>query len=415
LRLSAPQHVFLNELKTKYRAYVAGFGGGKTYVGCLDLLLFAAKHPKTVQGYFAPSYRDIKDTFWPTIEEAGEPLGFRCDIKRADKEVHLYRGSKYFGAIVCRSMDDPGSIVGFKIARASVDELDTMPTDKAQHAWRKIIARMRLIIPGEQNGIGVTTTPEGYKFVYEQFARAPTESYSMVQASSYENAEYLPPDYIDSLLETYPSELVSAYVNGEFVNLKSGAVYRQYSREKNRSNETIREKEPLHIGMDFNIQHMAASIFVQRPDGWHAIAELYDVLDTPTMAQMIKGRYPDHPIYVYPDASGQNASSKGASQSDVSILTQAGFTVRAKKANPAVKDRYMSVNKAFEVGKLWVNDKAAPRIAECLEKQAFDANGEPEKPKQNGFDHQNDATGYFVYWHMPVVKPVIVTNIGFVN
>ena len=174
--LSAPQDIFLRSLGTKFRAYVGGFGSGKTFVGCLDLLIFAGQHPGLAQGYFAPTYRDIRDTFWPTLEEAGEMLGFRVVVRRADKEVHLFRGRIYYGVIVCRSMDDPGGIVGFKIARALVDEIDIMPVDKATAAWRKIIARMRQVVPGVVNGIGVTTTPEGFKFVYQAFKESPKGS-----------------------------------------------------------------------------------------------------------------------------------------------------------------------------------------------------------------------------------------------
>lgn len=51
----------------------------------------------------------------------------------------------------------------------------------------------------------------------------------MVQASFYENAKNLPDDYIDSLNETYDEELVRAYVGGEFVNLKTGTVYKNFN------------------------------------------------------------------------------------------------------------------------------------------------------------------------------------------
>jgi hypothetical protein len=45
-------------------------------------------------------------------------------------------------------MEKPGSIVGFKIGNAMVDELDVMAAAKAQQAWRKIIARMRYKVMG---------------------------------------------------------------------------------------------------------------------------------------------------------------------------------------------------------------------------------------------------------------------------
>jgi hypothetical protein len=408
ITLSAPQGIFLSELDTKFRAYVGGFGAGKTYVGSLDLGLFAARHPGLVQGYFAPTYRDIRDTFWPTIDEAGQSLGFRVKVKSADKEVELYRGRGYYGTIICRSMDDPGGIVGFKIARANVDEIDVLAAEKARNAWRKIIARMRLNVPGVVNGIGVTTTPEGFRFVYETFKRNPTANYSMVQASTYENERFLPPDYIQSLRDTYPQELIDAYLMGEFVNLTSGTVYRNYDRARCRSKETIRPLEPLHIGQDFNVGQMASVVNVQRGDDWHVVAELAGITDTPHLIETIHQKWPDRKIYVYPDASGKSRKTVNASESDLGLLRKAGFVVRAKDSNPPVKDRILALNTAYAKGRLWVNDTACPRFAEAQEQQAYDKNGEPDKT--TGHDHHNDAEGYFAHWVLPVVKPTHSTQ-----
>ncbi len=91
LRLSAPQGIFLNDLGTKYRAYVGGYGSGKTFVGCLDLLIFFSRYPGTVQGYFGPTYPSIRDIFYPTFEEAAHLMGFRVEIREGNKEVHVYR------------------------------------------------------------------------------------------------------------------------------------------------------------------------------------------------------------------------------------------------------------------------------------------------------------------------------------
>lgn len=393
-------------MKTKYRGYVGGFGSGKTFVGCIDLISFMASHPGTRVGYFGPTYPAIRDIFYPTFEEAAHLLGFTVDIKETNKEVHLYRNSWYYGTVICRSMDNPGSIVGFKISRALCDELDVLARDKANNAWNKIAARMRLVIPGVINSIGVTTTPEGFKFVYEKFKQDPTPSYSMVQASTYENAEFLPPDYISSLIETYPKQLIEAYLNGQFVNLTSGTVYHAYDRVMCRSRETIKPGEPLFIGQDFNVGKMASTIYVQRHNGWHAVAELCDLFDTPDVIRVIKERWQDagHRIIIYPDASGKNRKSNNASTSDKALLEQAGFDVRVNNSNPAVKDRVLSMNKALESGKVWINDAACPNTARGLEQQAYDKNGEPDK--SSGIDHQNDATTYPIVYEMPVVKPV---------
>lgn len=409
MKLSAPQYVFLEKLQTKYRAYIGGFGSGKTFVGCVDLLNFFARYPKTVQGYFGPSYPSIRDVFYPTFEEASDLLGFTIEVKEGNKEVHVYRGGFFYGTIICRSMDRPGSIIGFKIAHALVDEIDTLPKRKATQAWQKIIARLRLVIDGVENGVGVATTPEGFGFVYERFAREPSSSYSMVQASSYENEEHLPPDYISSLIETYPETLVKAYIHGLFVNLTHGTVHRSFNRHLNGSSETIRPSEALAIGMDFNVGKMAATVFVERADGYHCCAEVKKGLDTPWMIDHLKSRFAGHPITVYPDASGGSASSKGASLSDIKLLREAGFAINAPKKNPRIKDRIASVNNAFEKKKLWINVEAAPEVTRCLEQQAYDDNGEPDKTSD--LDHLPETVGYFCHSHFPIIKPVLFTGL----
>lgn len=405
LTVSAPQGIYLTGLDTPYKAFVGGFGSGKTFVGCLDTCIMVGRHPGIVQGYFAPTYRDIKDTYYPTMDEAAHGLGFRTLVKSADKEVDLYRGRAYYGTVKCRSMEDPNAIVGFKVARAHIDEIDILPMEKATNAWRKIAARLRDIsIPGVVNGAGVTTTPEGFRFVYETFAVSPTARYSMVQASTYENERFLPPGYIDGLKETYPDELIAAYLNGDFVNLTSGTVYRCFDRRRNASTETMRTSEPLFLGMDFNVGNMSVKVFVKRENGWHMVSEIDGGRDTPSVIDTIRERYAGHHITVYPDASGKNTSSKGASLSDVGLLRQAGFTIRAKDSNPKVKDRVLAVNKAFERQQVWVNVTACPVAAKCLEQQAYDKNGEPDK--NTGHDHSNDATGYPIAYEFPVVKPI---------
>ncbi len=415
--LNVPQANFL-ALPHKYKAFVAGYGSGKTWVGCADLFKHALEFPKVNSGYFAPTYAQIRDIFYPTIEEVAEDWGFNVKIHESNKEVKLYTGRKYRGTIICRSMEKPETIVGFKIGKALVDEIDILKQDKAEKAWRKIIARMRFKSDGLQNGISVTTTPEGFKFVYNQFYKQVSERpelksiYGMVQASTFDNEKNLPDDYIPSLLASYPPQLIEAYLKGQFVNLNSGSVYAEFDRVLNHTPERIAEKEPLHIGMDFNVMNMTGIINVIRDDLPLSLGELTGVRDTPAMIRLIKERYADigHDIIVYPDASGQNTSSKNASESDLSLLRQAGFTVRVNNTNPAVKDRVLSVNAMIlnaENKRRWkINTDSCPKLTEALERQAYDQNGEPDKT--SGFDHPVDGAGYFINYRYPVVKKTII-------
>lgn len=394
---------------------------GKTWAGCASISQNAWQWPKVNQGYFAPTYPQIRDIFFPTIEEAAFNWGLKADIKEANKEVHLFRGAQYRSTIICRSMEKPSSIVGFKIGHALVDELDVMQAAKAEQAWNKIIARMRYNVDGLKNGIDVTTTPEGFKFVYQRFWKQPRDKpsldslYGMVQASTYDNAANLPDDYIPSLLASYPSQLIEAYLNGQFTNLTAGSVYPDFDRKLNNTHAFALEREPVLIGLDFNRLNMSSVIYVER-DGWPvAVDEITDGRDTPYMARLFKERYLDkgHAVQIFPDASGGNSSSKNASESDLSILRAHGFTIRAHATNPAIVDRVNAVNALIcngeGVRRLKVNTNRCPKLTDALEQQAYDKNGMPDK--SSGIDHVIDSAGYPLAYKWPVVKKsAAVTN-----
>jgi len=405
-KVTIPQAKFLN-LTHRFKAFVAGYGSGKTFVGSVDICKNFLQNPGMNQGYFAPTYPQIRDIFYPTIEEVASLMQMSVEIKESNKEVHFYTGKQYRGTCICRSMERPQSIIGFKIAHALIDEIDVLTEERATTAWRKIIARMRYM--NAQNTIDLTTTPEGFLFTYKTFVKALRENpemkarYAIIQASTYDNEKNLPVDYIPSLVEAYPKELIAAYLNGQFVNMKSGTVYYAFDRRENNSKEVIKKKEPLKIGMDFNVQHMAATVYIIRKNGWHAVNELKEIFDTPAMILELKHKFPDHHITVYPDASGDSRKSNNASTSDIKLLRDASFSIKVNKSNPYIKDRVMAVNKKFQEKTLWVNVDACPTIATCLEQQNYGLDGLPNK--SSGHDHQNDATGYPIAHEFPIIKP----------
>lgn len=378
-------------------------------------------HPGVNTGYFAPSYPQIRDIFYPTVEEVFHDWGLQARVRTANHEVEVRNGRVYRGTILCRSMEDPGSIVGFKIGHAQVDEIDTMTKEKATHAWRKILARMRYNIAGLRNGVDVTTTPEGFRFVYEQFVKVPRASreaaglYGRVHASTYDNARNLPDDYIPSLLQSYPANLIEAYINGQFVNLQTGTVYQQFDRRLNSTDAVENPGETLYIGMDFNVGKMAAVVHVVRGGAPLAVGEIINAYDTPDMIRRIRERFwtfkdgqwqKDRQIRIYPDASGGSRRSVNASETDIALLRAAGFQVDAPDANPPVKDRINAMNGMFcnALGErsYKVNVDRCPTYADCLEQQPWAANGEPDKTLN--LDHPVDAAGYFIHRKFPIVR-----------
>ena len=403
IQATKPQADFLT-LKAKYRLFCGGFGSGKSETMASAGMIDASHGPDVLVGCYAPTFDLVRLITAPRIQAKLAEHGIKHRHNKAENVI--YTSSPGFGDFILRTLDNPERIVGYETYTAHADELDTLKTEHARLAWNQLIARNRQQPSGLAqafNQASAYTTPEGFKFCHERWVAQRTESYRMVQAPTYSNP-YLPADYIESLRESYPTELIDAYIEGKFVNLTSGTIYKDYDRDRCRSHEVIKESEPLFIGQDFNVGAMASTVYVRRPDGWHAVDQLTGIYDTPALIETLSQRYEGHKITIYPDASGSSRKTVNASTSDIALLEQAGFRIRAHKQNPPVKDRIMAVNGAFSRGELWVNDRKCPDVASCFEKQAYDKNGEPDKA--GGFDHQNDASGYPIAYEMPIRKPV---------
>lgn len=396
------------ECEDKFTAFCGGYGVGKsqTLVNCA--IRDALHSSSALVALYEPTFDLVRLILAPRMQEALTDFGIAYKYNK--QENIIYTSSGQCGDFVMRTMENPERIVGYESYRAHIDELDTLKRDQAAAVWTKIIARNRQKPKGLAdpfNRVSVYTTPEGFRFVHEKWGRNPKPGYRLITASTYSNP-FLPDDYIDSLKASYPAGLIDAYIEGKFTNLTAGSVYPDFDRKLNHADEFIKEREALHIGMDFNRLHMAAVVYVMRNGNPVAVEEITDGRDTPYMAKLFNDRYVSkgHPVQVYPDASGQNSSSKNASESDLTILRQAGLTVRVNSTNPAVQDRVNSVNSLILNGegerRLKINTHTCPKFTEGLEQQAYDKNGQPDK--SSGVDHVLDGGGYPLAYLFPIKR-----------
>ena len=417
------QSKFILDDTSKAVAFVTGFGGGKTFALVTKLVIMKLRHPKEDLLYLLPIYSMFRDVLFPTLIEVLGDSGIGYKINKSTGEIFFDAG----GRIILKSMDNPDSIVGMNVLAVFLDELDTLPQDKAWQVWIKALARARRKVvyldenEEPQNAVNqmiVGSTPEGYRLLYKLFDKEKPDNYTLIQASGREN-KHLPVDYYDNLYAIYPKELVEAYIDGKFVNMAVGAVYPEFDRTTCDSDALYREGEELRISLDFNVNNMNGVVFVARDlvftknplfryeghSAFHAIHHLKGINDTPEMIEVIKNRYPKSPVYVYPDASGKNTSSKGFTTSDISLLKAAGFHARYPNKNPRIMDRVQTVNSAFKTGLIKVNVQQCPDVADSLEQQVFNQNTElPEKSAGNSIDDINDSFGYFVHKKYPIAR-----------
>lgn len=452
--LTEPQTEFL-QCDDKFPLFVAGFGAGKSScmgVSILSDLNYECDQPIKL-GAYAPTYDLLKLITIPYLCELLEYSGYKFKLNRSDFIITIETGDQ----IILRSLDNPARIVGYQTFRAHIDEIDTLPQAKADDAWNKVIARNRQPVPIldesgnyifiehesgnyiyledekifeicdpgdgdfkrklEQNRVSGYTTPEGFSFAYNRWVEKVAEfkekgqenpGYRMIQASTYSNP-HLPDDYIPALRATYPAGLVDAYIEGKFVNLIGKTVYTGFCRVKNHTDEEVSDEfETLYVGMDFNVVHGASAIHVLRNGLPHAVDEIHDAYDTDEQIAILRERYPQNPIEVYPDATGDRRTSANTTESDIAKLQSpiARMTVFRDNINPPIKDRVMSYNAMLcngeGVRKYFVNTKKCPNLTKSLEQQIWDKNGLPDKT--SGLDHIVDGGGYYIFFKFGITK-----------
>jgi len=391
------QLAFVTDDQTQIIGISAGYGAGKTRALAAKAVTLAAAN----QGFIGcvmeptgPLIRDIwQNDFEDFLEHYDIPYTFRAS-PLPEYMLHLPGGDT---KILCRSFENWSRIIGLNLAWVLADEIDTVTPAIANKAFPKILGRLR---SGNVRQFGAASTPEGFRWMWTTFGSEDAQTRQdrkLIKMRSVDNP-HLPPDFIERLEANYDPTLLKAYLDGEFVNLTTGTVYDRFDRTKHViSTLPDTEREPLRIGVDFNVGNMSAVIGVKLNNTLLVIDEVSGAHDTDALAQQIKARYPNRQIYVYPDASGGNRSTN-ASQTDIQILESYGMANQSPRANPPVRDRVSAVQALLENGKGQVRlqiSATCKRMIECLELQCYTEKGDPDK--DSGHDHMNDALGYLIW------------------
>ena len=391
------QLAFVDDNATQIIGISAGYGAGKTRALCAKAVMLAAANQGFIGAVMEPTGPLIRDIWQNDFEQFLEaydiPYTFRAS-PLPEYMLHLPGGDT---KILCRSFENWSRIIGLNLAWVLADEIDTVTPSIANKAFPKILGRLR---SGNVRQFGAASTPEGFRWMWTTFGSEQAkdrQDRKLIKMRSSDNP-HLPPDFIERLEANYDPNLLKAYLEGEFVNLTTGVIYDRFDRTKHVIGSLPNtEREPLRIGVDFNIGNMSAIIGVKLGSSLLVIDEISGAHDTDALAQQIKARYPDRRIYIYPDASGSNRSTN-ASQTDIQILESYGMSNQSPRANPPVRDRVAAVQALLENGKGQVRlqvSHTCKRLIECLELQCYTEKGDPDKDA--GHDHMNDALGYLVW------------------
>jgi hypothetical protein len=389
------QAAFCADTEHRILGMVSGFGAGKTYGLCAKAINIAAANIGYVSALFEPVAPMLRDILVRSLDDMLEALGLPFDYRVSPLPEYVLHFAEGDHTILLRTMETWNRIRGQNLCAIGFDEVDTANRRVAEQAARMALARLR---SGNVQQFYVATTPEGFGWAYDTFERVHAPDRHLIRARTADNP-YLPEGFIESLTANYPEQLIRAYLDGQFVNLTTGAVYSRFTRTKHvvPDDYDSSQIEPLRIGIDFNVGNMSAIVAVRRDKGLLVVDEISGSHDTDALAQELRARYPTHPVYIYPDASGGNRSTN-ATRTDIAILESYGFRNQSPRSNPPVRDRVAAVQALLENGKgesrIKITSKCL-RLIESLELQSYTDKGEPDKDA--GFDHMNDALGYLVW------------------
>jgi hypothetical protein len=222
--LTRPQHEFIFS-DAKFPALIGGLGSGKSQAGTYRVAVLMLGEPGANCAYYFPTYDLINLRGIPGLVKDLETLGVKnYTVNKSSYSVSI----NGFGDVIFRSYDAPERIVAYEVAHSIVDELDTLPRDKAEFVWRKVVERNRQ--PSQHhagNTVGCVTTPDQGQlgFVFEKWGGVELQDgYQLIKASTYSNP-FLPNSYIDDILKNYNEDLAKLYLEGEFVSLAHRCVF----------------------------------------------------------------------------------------------------------------------------------------------------------------------------------------------
>ena len=402
IKLLKHQYELVRDTETKIIGLVSGYGGGKTYAAARKAIQLSILNAGYTGIVTEPTIPLVRDIFLPEMESALSEVGIKYVLNKSTSTFFLYINGKET-KIICTSLENYERLIGINAAWVICDEFDTSKVDIALKGYQKLLGRLRT---GNVRQFIITTTPEGFKAAYQIFVKENTDGKKkLIKAKTTDN-KYLPEDFIETLKEQYPPNLLKAYLEGEFVNLTSGNVYCYFDRYKHHTDLELTENDILYIGQDFNIGGCFGVVVIVK-DGIPYAVDEYSVYDTQAIIEYLKKTYPNNKIVIIPDASAK-AEKTNSSKSDLTLLREAGFKVDAPSKNPRIIDRVNSVNNLFYKDKLFINTNKCPQLTEALEQQAWTEKGEPEKfDGANTIDDRNDALGYVIYRKFGLNRPKV--------
>ena len=397
MQLTLPQsEIFLNN--ARFRTVVAGRRFGKTYLAAAELLRAAISGTNKNCFYCSPTYGMSKEIQWQMLLDM-IPEEYIAKTNETALTITLINGS----IIYLKGAEKPNNLRGRALDFCVLDEF----ADMRPEAWFEVLRpslsdRHSNESPTRALFIG---TPKGRNHFYDLWAKGidKQDEWASFQYTTIEGENVLP-DEIEQARSDLDERTFKQEYEAAFVTY-SGLIYYNFAREETVIATANYQHEILLIGMDFNTDPMSAVVVIRKGNTLTCVDEIVIYgSNTDEMVKEINHRYPHRQIVIFPDPAARQRKTSAGGRTDLSILQNAGFHVKAKSKHDVVRDRINSVNarlKAADGERHLFITANCKQVIKSLERQTY-KEGTSIPNKDDGYDHMNDALGYLVSYLFPV-------------
>jgi len=254
-----PKQLKFHKSKAKYKAFIGGWGSGKTKAGiweCIDLAMRFPKNCILVARKYSTDLRDTTQRMF--FEEC--PNELIKEYKKSERRLIFINGSEIlFRGLEYKSEREKRALLGsFNLGAFYVDEA----SDIDLSLFRDLQGRLRLRIVSEHYGL-ITSNPTTVEhWIYKIFVVNNDPNYFLVKSSSLDNI-YLPKEYLEEL-QKYPESWKRRYLMGEFGFLEDGTpVFKDFNENLHISDDVnYMPGKPIIRGWDFGF-HRPAVVWCQ--------------------------------------------------------------------------------------------------------------------------------------------------------
>lgn len=199
----------------RYRLLLGAWGAGKTYTLCWEDILLAMEYPGSLGVIYRATFPALRDTTKRDYLGILPPALVQREIKSEGREeIEFINGSR----TMFRCLDDFRKLGSTQFDRVSVDE-----------AWEIDDQSFKTLAYGRLRGkVGprrmmlATNPPDEDHFLYQFFVAEAAADAAAFHLTTYDNAQYLPPGYIERL-ERMPPAWRRKFLLGQWGVLANGA------------------------------------------------------------------------------------------------------------------------------------------------------------------------------------------------